>query len=49
MTTPVSPNGPIAPAALPAVLDSDLRRLRLPVVLAQYARIAQEAAQAGCS
>jgi hypothetical protein len=49
MTTTVSPNGPIAPAALPAVLDSDLRRLRLPVVLAQYARIAQEAAQAGCS
>ena len=49
MTTTVSINGPIAPAAQQAVLDSYLRRLRLPVVLAQYARIAQEAAQAGLS
>ncbi len=49
MTMTVSPNGPIAPAAQQAVLDSYLRRLRLPAVLAQYARIAQEAAQAGCS
>jgi DNA replication protein DnaC len=49
MTTTVAPNGPVAPAAQQAVLDSHLRRLRLPVVLAQYARIAQEAAQAGCS
>jgi DNA replication protein DnaC len=49
MTATVAPNGPIAPAAQQAVLDNHLRRLRLPVVLAQYARIAQEAAQAGFS
>jgi DNA replication protein DnaC len=37
------------PAAQDAVLENHLRRLRLPVVLAQYARVAQEAAQAGLS
>lgn len=36
-----------APDAQAALLATYLRRLRLPVVLAQYPRIAQEAAQAG--
>lgn len=44
------PHQPVAaPDAQAAVLATYLRRLRLPVVLAQYARMAQEAAQAGLS
>ena len=46
--TPVgSPSGVPAPEAQTALLAMYLRRLRLPVVLAQYGRIAQEAARAG--
>lgn len=35
------------PSAQPVLLASYLRRLRLPVMLAEYAKLAQEAAQAG--
>jgi DNA replication protein DnaC len=38
-----------SPVAEEILLASHLRRLRLPVVLAQYPRVAQEAAQAGLS
>ena len=35
------------PAAHTLLLEDTLRRLRLPVVLASYAKVAQEAAQQG--
>jgi DNA replication protein DnaC len=44
MTTPST-----MPAAQAAVLETYLRRLRLPVMLARYAKVAQDAAQSGLS
>jgi DNA replication protein DnaC len=49
MTATISTGSMTPPAAQGVVIESHLRRLRLPVVLAQYARVAQEAAQAGLS
>ena len=40
-------NTPTTPSPQSMLLDAHVRRLRLPVVLAQYPKVAQEAAQQG--